>query len=103
MIPLPIYQPRTGETLGHVRAAASLASLSFLEVLFCSRWLGASGCSGLSLVGVAVAGHPRSVKLPLLAFASSFFVFWACCAVRLSDVVSVLVALEYKAGETLFR
>ena len=37
--------------------------------------LSSGGCSGLSLVGVAVAGHSRSVELPLLAFASSSFSF----------------------------
>ena len=75
MISIPHLPPRAGETLGHVRAAASSASLSFLEVLFCTRWSGASGCSGLCLMGVAVAGHPRSVELSLLAFASSSFSF----------------------------
>ena len=86
VISIPHLPPRAGETLGHVRAAASSASLSFLEVLFCTRWFGASGCSGLSLVGVAVAGHPRSVELPLLAFASFLFLGLLCSSPQRSCI-----------------
>ena len=88
VISIPHLPPRAGETLGHVRAAASSASLSFLEVLFCTRWSGASGCSGLSLVGVAVAGHPRFVELPLLAFVSSSFFLLGllCCSPQRSCI-----------------
>ena len=91
------------EILGHVRATASSASHSFLEVLLGTRRFGASGCGGLFLEGVAVAGHPRFVELPLLAFVSSFFSFGLDVLFAPAILVSVLVALEYKAGETLFR
>ena len=91
-----------GETLGLVRAAASSASHSFLEVLLGTRRFGTSVCGGLYPVGAAVAGHPRFAELPWLAFVSSSFSFgWLCCSPQQS-LYSVLVAWEYKAGGNPF-
>ena len=103
VISIPHLPPRAGETLGHVRAAASLASLSFLEVLFCTQWSGALGCSGLSLVGVAVAGHPCSVELPLLAFAFSSFSFGLVVLFAPAILYRCWLLWNTKRGETLFR
>ena len=58
----------------------------FLEVLLSSRKFGALGCSGLFPEGAAIAGHPRFVELPLLAF-----FLRACCAARSSIAMCTLV------------
>ena len=92
-----------GETRGLVRAAASSASHPFLEVLLGTRRFGASVCGGLYPVGAAVAGHPRFAELPWLTFVSSSFSFGVLCCSPQRSLYLVLVALEYKAGETLFR
>ena len=107
MYPSPTSFRVPGETLGHVRAAASLASHPFLEVLLGTRLIGALVCGGSSPEGAAVASHPRFVELALLAFLSSslFFLFplgLLCCSPEHS-FVSVLVLCNTKRGETLFR
>ena len=49
-----------------------------------------------------MAGHPRFVELPLLAFVSSSFSFGVLCCSPQRYLYSVLVALEYKAGGNPF-
>ena len=63
---------------------------------------GALGCGGLFPEGATVAGHPRFVELPLLAFVSSFFSFGLDVLFAPAILVLVLVALKYKAGELFF-
>lgn len=63
-----------GGTLGHIRAAASLTSHPFLEVLLGTRRFGAL-CGGTNLKGPTVVDHSCFVELPLLTFSSSFFLF----------------------------
>ena len=93
-----------GETLGLVRAAASLASHSFLEVLLGMRRAGAMACGGTKVEGAAVADHLclPSCRCWLLFL---IFPFWACCAVRPGSypVIVCLVLYNIKWGETLFR
>ena len=93
-----------GETLGLVRAAASLASHSFLEVLLGMRRAGAMACGGTKVEGAAVADLLclPSCRCWLLFL---LFPFWACCAVRPDSypVIVCLVLYNIKRGETLFR
>ena len=102
MYPSPTSFRVSGETLGHVRAAASSTSHPLLEVLLGTRRVGAWVCGGSISEGAAVAGHPRFVELPLLAFVSSSFSFGLDVLFALAILVSVLVALEYKAGGNPF-
>ena len=97
MYPSPTSFRVPGETLGHVRAAASSTSHPLLEVLLGTRWVGAWVYGGSISEGAAVAGHPRFVELPLLAFLSSslffFFSLGLLCFSPEHSYVSVLVAL----------
>ena len=65
-----------------------------VSTLLGTRRFRASGCGGLCLEGVAVAGHPRFVELPLLAFVSSSFSFGFDVLFAPAILVSVLVVLE---------
>ena len=107
MYPSPTSFRVPGETLGHVRAAASSTSHPLLEVLLGTRRVGSWVCGGSISEGAAVAGHPRFVALPLLAFLSSslFFLFplGLLCFSPEHSYVSVLVLCNTKRGETLFR
>ena len=62
-----------GETLGHVRAAASSTSHPLLEVLFGTRRVGAWVCGGSISEGAAVAGHPR-FRAAVVGISFFFFV-----------------------------
>ena len=102
MVSTPTSLHVHGETRGLVRAAAASAPHPFLEVLLGTRWFGASVCGGLYPVGAAVAGHPRFAELPWLAFVFFSFSFDVLCCSPQRYLYSVLIALTYKAGETLF-
>ena len=107
MYPSPTSFRVPGETLGHVRAAASSTSHPLLEVLLGTRRIGTWVCGGSISEGAAVAGHPHFVELSLLAFLSSslFFLFplGLLCFSPEHSFVSVLVLCNTKRGETLFR
>ena len=104
--PTPFRVP--GETLGHVRAAASPMSHPLLEVPLRTRRVRAWVCGGSISEGAAVAGHPLFVELPLLAFLSSslFLSLFFGLVVLLARAFlchRCWLLCNTKRGETLFR
>ena len=78
----PHLPPRAGGTLGLVRAAASSASHSFLEVLLGMRRAGAMAYGRTWMEGAAVTDHLCLPSCRCWLLFLLLFPFWACCAVR---------------------
>lgn len=106
MVAIPHLPPHTGGN-PRTRPGSSVVGVAYL--LGGAAWyaaLGASGCGGVFPEGAAVAGLPRFVELPLLAFVSCSFLSLGllCCSPQRRDVYYVGWLLwNTKRGGTLFR